>query len=187
MSPRSALPLRLEYVVLGLIRRKPEHGYELLQRWKDPGGISLIWQVKPGPLYTVLTKLEGIGHLDSSLIPGEASPPEKNTTSLPRVSRLFWTGCKSPVLAARDFRQDFLAKLYFEKDVNPSHTGNTFCSPVGHLPEMACLFRETIRMPVATEFERQVFSFRVCQVQGILTWLGELAAKRNHSSSGDQR
>ena len=174
MSPRSALPLRLEYVILGLVRRQPIHGYELLQHWNEPNGIGMIWQVKPGPLYAALEKLEQMGFLDSSLIPGDSSPPRKEyrITLAGKLTFLAWM--KTPVAAARDFRQDFLARLYFWQDVDPAVVGALFSQQ-----ELTCqrwFASLEKQLDASAGFERQVFIFRIFQVQGILKWLMELSA-----------
>ena len=172
MSPRSALPLRLEYIILGFIRRHPVHGYELLQRWNEPDGISLIWRVKPGPLYAALEKLEQLGDLDSSLIPGESSPPRKEYRITAPGEQAFLDWVKTPVSAARDFRQDFLARLFFGQDVDPAVTKALFSQQ-----ELICqrwLASLEKQLDASVGFERQVFFFRICQVQGILKWLKEL-------------
>jgi PadR family transcriptional regulator AphA len=177
MSPRSALPLRLEYLALGLVRRQPIHGYELLQRWNEPNGISIIWRVKPGPLYAALEKLEQLGHLDSLLIPGDSSPPRKEYRITAAGEQAFLNWMKTPVPAARDFRQDFLAKLFFCQDVDPAVMEALFSQQ-----ELICqrwLASLEKQLDASAGFKYQVFTFRICQVQGILEWLKELQAQDN--------
>ena len=177
MSPRSALPLRLEYVILGLVRRQPIHGYELLQRWNEPNGISMVWRVKQGLLYAALEKLEQLGNLDSLLIPGDSSPPRKEYRITAAGEQAFLDWMKTPVSAARDFRQDFLARLFFRQDVDPVVAEALFSQQ-----EIICqrwLASLEKRFDASAGFERQVFTFRTCQVQGILNWLKELQAQDN--------
>jgi PadR family transcriptional regulator, regulatory protein AphA len=180
MSPRSALPLRLEYVILGLVRRRSIHGYELLQHWNEPNGIGMIWRVKPGTLYAALEKLEQLGHLDSSLIPGESSPPRKEYRITFAGEQAFLAWMKKPVVAARDFRQDFLARLFFWQDTDPALLEALFSQQ-----ELICqrwLASLDKQLDASAGFERQVFSFRIYQVQGILKWLKELSAIEYFSS-----
>lgn len=174
MSPRSALPLRLEYMLLGLIRRRPAHGYELLQRWNEPGGIGMVWRVKPGLLYAALEKLEAAGLLDATLIPGETSPPRREYRITPDGERCFLDWMKTPVPAPREFRQDFLVRLFFFEDVDPAL-----------VEDLTARQREVSRRWLASlqkqmgsvnEFELKVLAFRCHQVKDILDWLDELAA-----------
>ncbi len=176
MSPRSALPLRLEYVILGFVRRRPIYGYELLKHWNEANGIGVIWHVKPGPLYAALEKLEHLGYLDSLLIPGNSSPPRKEYHITTEGTQAFLDWMKTPSYAVRDFRQDFLARLFFWPDIDPAVTKALFSQQ-----EIACqrwLASLEKQLDASTGFERQVFTFRICQVQSILKWLKELSATR---------
>lgn len=120
MSPRRALPLRLEYVLLGLIRRRPIHGYELLHTWNEPHGIGLIWKIKPGPLYAALDKMEQLGYLQSVLITGDVSPTRKEYRVTNAGEQAFMDWMQTPVSSARDFRQEFLAKFLYRTLTNDS-------------------------------------------------------------------
>jgi DNA-binding PadR family transcriptional regulator len=169
----------MEYVLLGLVRRQPIHGYELLQRWNEPNGISLIWRLKPGPLYAALEKLEQMGHFDSVLILGESSPPRKEYCITTAGEQAFLDWMKTPVSAARDFRQDFLARLFFWHDVSPVVVQALLAQQ-----EITCqgwLVSLGKQLNDSVEFERRVVSFRICQVQGILKWLKELSGTRHDS------
>jgi PadR family transcriptional regulator AphA len=175
MSPRSALPLRLEYVLLGIIRRQPIHGYELLRIWNQPHAIGRVWTVKPGPLYATLEKLEKLGYLEAELVSGEASPTRKEYRITPAGEQVFVTWMKTPVSAARDFRQDFLAKLYFSAEVDQAVLHHLFEQQrILCQRWLASLQQQLIS---GNEFEQQVFTFRICQVQCILDWLQEVYSK----------
>lgn len=185
MSPRSALPPRLEYVLLGLIGRQPIHGYDLLKIWNEPHGIGMIWQIKPGPLYATLENMESLGYLDSELIAGDSSPNRKQYRVTPLGEEIFLGWMKTPVLSARDFRQIFLAKLYFAGDVAPEvildllYQQQNLCQNW-----LASLQRQS---EDENEFKRHVFTFRMRQVHCILDWLNEVLANINLNSNGGSK
>jgi len=183
MSPRTALPLRLEYVILGLVRRQPAHGYELINIWNASHGIGLIWRVKPASFYAALEKLEQLGCLTSSLVPGECSPTRKEyrITALGEQSFLNWI--KTPVAAARDFRQDFLVKLFFKQDLD-SHELQALISQQDFICRgwLASLENQYL---TSSGFEAQVLSFRIRQVRSILEWLRDLPIEQTRVSTGD--
>ena len=172
MSPRSALPLRLEYVLLGLIRRQPIHGYELLRIWNQPHAIGKVWTVKPGLLYAALEKLEQRGYLESELVSGEASPTRKEYRITPAGEQVFITWMQTPVSAARDFRQDFLAKLYFSADVDRVVLSELFDRQINFCQRWLTSLQQ--QLLEGNKFEQQVFTFRIRQVQCILKWLWEV-------------
>lgn len=174
MSPRPALPLRIEYVLLGLVRRQPAHGYELLQRWNIDDPLSMIWKVKPGALYAALEKLEQIGYLRAQLECGSAAPQRKKYLITLAGEQVFLDWMNTPVEAARDFRQDFLSRLYFAADVPPADLARlverqkqTARGWLTHLIKQQNRANQGIAL--------QVTQFRVRQVQAILDWLDSLA------------
>jgi DNA-binding PadR family transcriptional regulator len=177
MSPRPALPLRLEYVLLGLIRRQPIHGYELLRIWKDHHEIGLVWQVKPGPLYASLEKLEQLGYLEANRVSTDASPTRKEYRVTPTGSQVFMNWMQTPVAAARDFRQDFLAKLYFSADVEKIISAELLARQIQLCQTWLASLQG--QLTLSTDFEKQVLSFRLRQVQGILDWLRALSTDHN--------
>jgi len=172
MSPRPALPQRLEYVILGLVRRQPTHGYELLRIWNQPHAIGEVWRVKPGPLYAALEKLEQVGYLQARLIAGDVSPTRKEFHITLDGEQSFVTWMKTPVSAARDFRQDFLAKLYFSADVDRAVIIELF----ERQRELCQRWLSSLQQQMKdnNQFRQQVISFRFRQVQCICEWLNEV-------------
>lgn len=175
MSPRPALPLRLEYVLLGLIRRQPVHGYELMRIWNQPHAIGSVWQIKPGPLYATLEKLEQLGFLECKLVSGDASPTRKEYHVTQAGERSFLSWMQTPVPAARDFRQDFLAKLFFSSDIER----DALCVLFERQEELCQHWLSSLQKQIndGSGFEKQVFTFRIRQVQCILDWMQEIKPK----------
>ena len=183
MSPRTALPLRLEYIILGLVRRQPVHGYELLNTWNVPAGIGLIWRVKPAALYAALEKLERLGYLASSLIPADFSPTRKEYRITSLGEQIFLDWIKTPVAAPRDFRQDFLVRLFFGQDIDLQELRVLLAQQ-----EFICqgwLASLENQFVSSSGFEAQVLSFRIRQVRSILEWLSDLPIEQMRGSTGD--
>jgi len=172
MSPRSSSPLRLEYVLLGSIRRKPVHGYELLRMWNEPHGINIIWRVKPGLIYASLEKLEKLGFLAHEVIAGETSPDRKVYRLTLAGEQAFLCWMQTVVTTARDFRQEFLAKMYFYNDVEKSVLIDLFDRQISLCQRWLASLQT--QLPGANEFEKQVLTFRIHQVRSILAWLQEI-------------
>jgi DNA-binding PadR family transcriptional regulator len=181
MSPRPALPLRLEYILLGLIRRQATHGYDLLQRWNDADNIGIVWQVKPGSLYAALEKLEKLDYVRASVLPGASSPQRKEYSITSKGEQVFLDWMQSPILAARVFRQDFLSRLFFSKDVEPVVVTHLIAQQTvvcqGWIKSLEKQHQS------GTGFERQVHAFRIHQVHGILAWMQEISTKSQNNSS----
>jgi PadR family transcriptional regulator, regulatory protein AphA len=175
MSPRTAQPLSLEYALLGIIRRKPVHGYELLQIIADTQGLGSIWHIKQSLLYAALEKLEERGFLESEIAHGEAFPMRKeyHVTSAGLQAFLFWM--HSPVQAERVMRQEFLAKLYFACDVEAGWIEELCKSQM----KLCNAWLQNFKSQYGTgmdpqSFSQQVTAFRIHQVQATLDWLEEI-------------
>ena len=113
MSPMVRTPLSMEYILLGLVFKRPMYGYEIHQLLSQPEGLGLIWHLKQSQLYALLEKLEKDGLLEARLEYQETRPPRKFFTLTPQGKAAFQEWVQSPVEDARGVRQEFLAKLYF--------------------------------------------------------------------------
>jgi len=162
-------------VLLGIIRRHPIHGYELLRIWNQPHAIGKIWRIKHGPLYATLEKLEQLGYLESELVSGDASTNRKEYRVTSAGEQVFMIWMQTPVQAARDFRQDFLAKLYFSADVDRVVLQELFERQRKLCQHWLTSLQE--ELAGGNEFEQKVFTFRIRQIQSILEWLQEVYSK----------
>lgn len=171
MSPRKTSRLTVEHVLLYLIGQKPMHGYELYQALCAMEGISLVWNIKQAMLYAILEKLEARGDLRSE-VQDEAYPPRKifHLTDFGKNSLQNWLA--SPVRRARDFRQEFLAKLIIAR-----RYGKQQALDLIRTQEQAC---ETWRQeliaaphpPQEDNFDAWlVYSYRIQRLEMIMEWL----------------
>ena len=103
----------LELALLGLLRGESRHAYELFQIVQSTEALGLVWRLKQGNLYAVLAKLESAGCIASRLESQGARPPRKMLQLTARGEEVFTEWLASPVEHGRDFRLEFLAKLYF--------------------------------------------------------------------------
>jgi DNA-binding PadR family transcriptional regulator len=172
MSPRKTARLTLEHTLLALLDQKPMHGYELYQELCGLKGISLIWNIKQSLLYAILEKLESKGYLSSHVVPGDAYPPRKyfHLTDWGRTSLREWL--TTPVRRARDFRQEFLAKLIVARSYGEQNALDLL-----HIQELACEtwfvdLSATIQPPNRENMDEWlVYSYRIQRLEGILKWL----------------
>jgi PadR family transcriptional regulator, regulatory protein AphA len=172
MSPRQSSHLTLEHVLLAIIDQKPMHGYELYQELCEMKGISLIWNIKQALLYAILEKLETKGLLLSQLVQGETYPPRRyfHLTDHGRNSLHAWFS--TPVLRARDLRQEFLAKLIIARRYAREDARNLI-----RVQEQACQnwfndLKSKAPSPTPEQMDEWiVYSFRIERVESALKWL----------------
>lgn len=178
MSPRRASALTLEHVLLALLDQKPMHGYELHQELCKMKGISLIWNIKQALLYAILDKLEERGFLSSQVVKGETHPPRKYFHLTQQGKSSLQTWMRTPVRRAREFRQEFLAKLIIAR-----RYGKPQLLELIHLQQQTCqawlndLQTQGSPPDPASMEDWIVVSFRLNRVEGVLKWLQALESE----------
>jgi len=180
MSPRRSAPLTLEYVLLGLLKCHPMHGYELYKALNQPIGVGVILAVKQARLYALLDKLAAAGMLEPHLISGENRPDrvEYHLTEAGNQMLLSWVA--TPVEHAREMRQEFLGKLYFAQQIDGKIAAKLIADQEeivkiwlkGHQQTMNALSPEQ-------DYERSVLTFRILQEEALQTWLNSLSNGRS--------
>lgn len=177
MTASEKAPPGLEMMVLGLLRDEPMHAYEMHGRLAQAEALGLVWRVKQGHLYALLARLEEAGSVGSTTQIQMNRPPRKvlHLTEAGRAAFDRWL--TEPVAHGRDFRLEFLAKLYFA-----TREGGTTAGALIERQREACegwlgTLREHISAaPADRPFDRLVLQFRASQIEAILTWLNDCAA-----------
>lgn len=167
MSRLTSLPLTIEYALLGFLQAQPMHGYQLYQELSAPNGLWLVWRIKQGQLYALLTKLEESGYLTSTVEPQETRPPRKifQLTECGRTTFQGWL--TTPVARPRQMRQEFLAKLFFAQ-----RAGQAITTTLLEAQRAMCRSWQGSEPVVSTPaFVQVVTSFRLSQVEALLLWL----------------
>jgi len=172
----------IEYSLFGLLYKSPRYGYELFQSLRVKSGLGLIWTVKQAQLYSILAKFESKGLL-SVAIDDSGSTVRKMYRLLPKGRDIFveWVKTPSP---RRDFRLEFLAKLYFLRVYFPKselrliREQMALCS--SWLAEMRA--RATPADPSTTDF--LVYRYRISQLESMLEWLKECEDSRSSVGRG---
>jgi DNA-binding PadR family transcriptional regulator len=177
MRSRAAVASGLEHALLGVLREHPMHAYEMHVQLLRTEQLGLVWRLKQGNLYALLAKLEAEGYLESTTEPQETRPPRKMLRLTARGAAALARWLASPVEHGRDFRQEFLAKLYFA-----SRDGPAMVSELLAHQHQAChgwldeLQAQLAALDPDRPFERLVLRFRMGQIEATLRWLDECAA-----------
>jgi DNA-binding PadR family transcriptional regulator len=172
MSASAPASFGLEIALLGLLRAQPRHAYELHQLLQETEPLGIIWRLKQSNLYALLAKLEEVGYVASELEPHGARPPRKMLRLTPQGREAFAEWVRNPVEHGRDFRLEFLAKLYFATQVSENATHELL-----DRQRAACqrwigeLEAQVVASDPERPFERLIYHFRVTQMEAILRWL----------------
>lgn len=166
------MALGLELALLGFLREGPLHAYELHTRLSQAEALGLVWHVKQGSLYAQLAKLEAAGYIHSETEHQGNRPPRKVLSPTPSGQLAFDSWIAAPVEHGRDFRIEFLAKLYFA-----SRTGPAATSDLIERQRAAChgwlssLRGEADHLRAGAPYNWLVYEFRRGQIEAILCWL----------------
>jgi len=165
----------LEYILLGLIRDEPAHGYALYEKLRSTSELSLIWQVKRSKLYYLLDKLESDGLLTSSVLSQSPYPDRKVYQITDQGNEVLESWMFSPVLSSRYVRLAFLSKLYFVLSQDPAQASNLITNQLevcqGWLENLS---RQHESLADGEFINSQVFLFRIGQIEAMLNWLRNL-------------
>jgi len=177
MSPRRQSPLTNEYILLGFLYQQPGYGYDIYKELNGLVGLALVWHVKQSQVYALLDKLEMEGLLESCFEAADPRPARKMYSLTETGQQLFLQWVHSPVEHGRDMRQNFLARLYFARQLGDDATCDLLEQQI-----VVCkgwLERHHTRLTQLEEdqdYERIVYRYRITNEEAMLAWLQEVHA-----------
>ena len=172
MCPMVKTPLTIEYALLGFLRQRSMHAYEIHQQLAQAEALGLVWHVKQSQLYALITRLEDEGYLAGVTEQQDNRPAKRVLRLTPAGRDAFDRWLVTPVAHGRDFRLEFLAKLFFA-----SHEGEPTLSTLIARQRQACdeqrvsLHARLSTLPPDRLYDALVLQFRIGQLDAILTWL----------------
>jgi PadR family transcriptional regulator, regulatory protein AphA len=172
MSPMIKQPLTTEHALLGLLRRRPMHAYEMHQMLLQSEALGLVWRLKQSQLYALLGRLEEAGYIENTIEAQPARPARKIMRLTPSGREAFKRWVASPVEHGRDFRIEFLAKLFFARQEDTAAANALI-----ERQRRACqawlvdLHAQAEAIRGERPYDWLVHQFRIGQTQATLSWL----------------
>lgn len=165
------LPITIEYALLGFLLKQPRHGYEINQQLLAEDGPGIVWRLKQSQVYALLAKLEEQKYIESVLEPGEGYPPRKMLHLTPEGRQAVLEWVQTPVKQAYKMRQEFIAKLFFARQVE-----NATIMLIDRQRELCrnwlvSIGEQAESLPPEKHFEWLVCHFRMGQIEAMLQWL----------------
>jgi PadR family transcriptional regulator AphA len=169
--------LAVEHALLGLLRQQPMHAYEMYQRLVQAKALGLVWHLKQSHLYALLARLEEDGYIAGTTEPQGMRPPKRILRLTPRGQAAFEAWVTTPVAHGRDFRLEFLAKLFFALEASPQEAAALIARQRAACHEwLDDLGVQTGAMETERPYNWLVVQFRRSQIEAILGWLDTCAA-----------
>lgn len=166
-----------EYVILGLLKDHPMHGYELFQHFAN-GTLGQIVHLEMSQMYAFLKKLERLDYISAHLEPQGTRPPRKIFHLTDAGQDVFLSWIVQPVEKPRDIRILFLIKLYFVQRLLPAQTSNLVAQQRQACQRFLSHLESQQLSEVATGdeafFNHIVLRSRIHQTRSLLDWLQEL-------------
>lgn len=177
MNTLNATSLTLEHALLGFLQQRPMHAYEMHQLLTQGRTLGRVWHLKQSHLYALLARLERVGFIVTTTEAQGARPPRKVMSLTPDGRASFEAWLTTPVAHGRDFRIEFLAKLYFA-----SESGPLAATRLIERQRQTCqgwlddLRSQDGALAADRTFDRLVLQFRISQITAILSWLDTCGA-----------
>ena len=174
-SQSDVTPSSMEYSLLGLLGDRPMHGYELHHELRGGTGLGLIWTIKQAQLYALLAKLESEGLIAAELSV-QGNRPTRRVFHLTLAGQAAFDSWLRRPAARRDFRLDFLAKLYFARRGDSSLARALLTEQRSLCAHWLQEMRERGAACRDGSSDEPVYRFRIGQLESMLAWLDECLA-----------
>lgn len=170
------LPLTMEHALLGLVRQRPMYAYEIHQTLAQAEALGLVWQLKQSQTYALLARLEEAGYLASTLEAQDSRPPRKVLQLTESGEAAFARWLVAPMRHGRDFRLEFLAKLFFAAQESAAVLAALLAAQRDACDGLIAQLRARLAA-IAPErpYDRLVLQFRLGQLAATLGWLDTCA------------
>jgi DNA-binding PadR family transcriptional regulator len=164
-----------EHILLGSLMQGPRHGYEIM-RFLD-SALSAAWQISRSQLYTLMKKMEKDKLLESSVELQVTRPSKRVFKITERGKKSFLAWLSSPTDHVRDFRLEFIGKLFFYHKLSLRGALELIEAQIRVLDGVRQrLLKE--KKDESDPFNILVYDFKLETVKGQIRWLSR-SAKSN--------
>jgi DNA-binding PadR family transcriptional regulator len=164
--------------LLGLLAKRPRHGYELLDCFHDPAQLGEVWRLSTSQLYAVLKRLEADGSTVGCAVAGSDAPTrvEYQITERGAARLQAWLDEPNPSPSVHRVRVEFLSRLYIARLLNIPTI------PIVARQKQACLLKraelQTQLAQIAPGVGRLTLELVIGQLDVITNWLDRCELER---------
>ncbi|MBV9019571.1 MAG: PadR family transcriptional regulator [Chloroflexi bacterium] len=177
-----------EYIILGLLKNRPMHGYEMFQHFEG-GTLRQILHLEMSQMYAFLKKLERLHYIEAQLEPQGTRPPRKVYHLTKQGHDLFLHWLTQPVEKPRDVRILFLIKLYFVRLYLPEQIPNLLSQEIlacqQFLKRLESKYYTNSESGKIDSFERVILSSRIHHTRSLLEWIYTLQVEMVEDYASD--
>ncbi len=170
-----------EYVILGLLKSRPMHGYDMFQYFEG-GTLGQIIHLEMSQMYAFLKKLERLHYIEAEVELQGSRPPRKIFHLTTTGHTIFMDWLVQADEKPRDIRILFLIKLYFVQRFLPAQTSELIKQQIQACEHFLVHLRTKQHSTPATAgevedttfFDQIVMNSRIHQTTSLLEWLFDL-------------
>lgn len=168
--------LEPEYVLLGFLRQRPAHGYDLHEQVHRE--LGQIWHISLSQTYNILKRLEAKGFIMGVVQEQAKAPARRHFRLTAPGRRRFEEWLRTPSEpSARAIRVEFLTRLYFTYITDPQAALGLIESQLAAIQAaMANLTAMLGELPTEQVFNQLGLDLRLRQLSSVLEWLTECRA-----------
>ncbi len=165
------------YAILGLLRERPMHGYEIAQHFKPEEDLGQVIPADMSTIYTFLKDLQEHGLIRGEQVTVGARPPRKVFSLADDAEAFFFEWLRRPVARMREVRLDFLLKLYFAQQLGAAEARALVKAQVNACRDYLERQKTHTRAIDSTSFESLVLESKVTAAESMLEWLNRISAR----------
>ena len=160
-----------EYAILGILRERPMHGYEVARRFAADLDLGLVLPLDMSTVYAMLKELHEHGQLEGHRETVGLRPPRTvfHLTTDAETAFLHWL--EEPVGRLREVRSDLLVKLYFCRAIGAGCSARLLDAQLVVCREYAARLAALAAEAEPGSFERLVRDSKIGAAHATVAWL----------------
>jgi DNA-binding PadR family transcriptional regulator len=162
-----------EYAILGLLRERPMHGYEIARRFAADLDLGLVLPLDMSNVYALLKDLHEQGLIEGRRETVGRRPPRTVYSLTPGAEALLDRWLSRPVARLREVRADLLVKLYFCRMAGERQTARLLDAQIAASRAYLDRLHRLVQDAGPHGFERLVHASKVGAARATVAWLEE--------------
>ena len=160
-----------EYAILGVLRERPMHGYEIARRFGGETELGIVLPIDMSNVYAMLKDLQEQGLIEGRRETVGLRPPRTVFSLTTEAEAAFLEWIATPVGRMREIRADLLVKLYFCRAIGVNATAHLLEAQIAASQEYVVRL-ERLRADTAPgSFERLVYDSKLGPARATAAWL----------------
>jgi len=166
-----------EYAIMGVLRERAMHGYEIARRFSADLDLGLVLPMDMSTVYALLKELHEEGLIEGQREVVGLRPPRTVYQLTPDAEGQFQRWLEEPVHRLREVRADLLVKLYFCRAIGSIAAARLLDAQITAGNEYLDRAQRLADEAEPSSFERLVRSSKVGAALATLAWLRDERAR----------